>query len=223
MSTSLFQLLADYRGEIPPGGLLYEEKQDGYRAGYFTGADGTRRLWTRSGLPIEGTGHILSRLQAMERAAGERMFFDAEFQVGGTLAATKAWCERGHKQGGHAGHLYLFDAMPLAEWRTGGSDTPLVQRKARLAELVKATEPDPDAWEWPEGSKGKIEPAPLSVLPDGWVFDHADAVDAVRRVWAAGGEGCVFKDAESPYRRNRNGHWLKAKGDNQHKWLRRAA
>lgn len=174
-------------------------------------------------MPLHGLDHIEKRCREIEAQAGCRLFLDGELVVDGTLAATKAWCERGWKQGGHAGHLFLFDCLTLSEWRAGGSDMPLHERKARLAELVKATEPDPDAWEWPEGSKGKIDPAPLSVLPDGWVFDHADAVDAVRRVWAAGGEGIVLKDPLSPYQRRRSNAWMKVKMENAHKWLRKAA
>lgn len=229
--TQLVQLLADWRGDLPPGGAMCEEKRDGYRASWFTGADGSRRLWTRGGLPIEGVAPILSRLLAMERAAGERMMFDGEFQVDGSLAATKAWCERGWKQGGSAGHLFLFDCLAMAEWRAGGSDTPLWQRKQRLEQLVAATAPipaaayegdDPPAWEWPAGSKGRIELDPVSVIPDRWVNDAGDVLDFAREVWAAGGEGCVVKQFDAPYRRNRNGTWAKVKIENRSKWERAA-
>lgn len=232
MQTQLCQLVGDWRGDLPPGGAFASEKKDGWRAVFFTGADGTRRLWTRNGQPIEGAGHILSRLLAMERAAGERMVFDAEFQVGGSLAATKAWCERGWKAGGSAGHLFLFDALPMAEWRAGGSDVPLWQRKARLEQLVEATAPipaaayegkDPLAWEWPAGSKGRIEPDPVSVIPDRWVNDAGDVLDYAQEIWAAGGEGVVVKAFDSPYQRRRSNDWMKVKAENRHKWIRKAA
>ncbi|MDS7278876.1 hypothetical protein NXG15_29670, partial [Klebsiella pneumoniae] len=94
--------------------------------------------FTRQGRTIEGAGHILYRLSLMERAAGRPMVFDGEFQVGGSLAATKAWCEGGWRRGREAGTLHLFDCLPMADWRAGGDDTPLYARKARLQDLARA-------------------------------------------------------------------------------------
>lgn len=219
----LCQLAQDWKGAIPTGGMMFESKIDGWRATRFPGIDGKVRLWSRNGMPIEGTGHILRRLALMEEAAGEPMFFDGEFQVDGTLDATKAWAERGWKQGGDAGIFHAFDCLTLAEWRAGGSDVPLIERKARLVELFNASEPDADEWTWAEGSRGAPIPVAVRVMPDGWAFDADDAVSEVRRVWAAGGEGIVLKDPSSPYRRTRTDAWMKVKGENMHKWNRRAA
>jgi hypothetical protein len=38
--TGLVQLLSDWRGTVPAGGLLCEEKRDGWRAARFPGIDG---------------------------------------------------------------------------------------------------------------------------------------------------------------------------------------
>lgn len=217
----LCQLARDWKGAIPTGGMMCEPKIDGWRATRFPGIDGKVRLWSRNGMPIEGAGHILRRLALMEEAAGEPMFFDGEFQVDGTLDATKEWAERGWKQGGNAGVFHAFDCLTLAEWRAGGSDVPLIERKARLVELFNASEPDADEWTWAEGSRGAPIPVAVRVMPDGWAFDADDAVNEVRRVWAAGGEGVVLKDASSPYRRTRSDAWMKVKGENMHKWARR--
>jgi ATP-dependent DNA ligase len=207
-STQLCQLASDFRGDLPSGGALTEQKIDGWRALRFRGIEGKPMLWSRNGMPLEGLGHIAYHLQRMEDAAGEPMYFDGEVQVDGTLAATKHWLETGWRMGGEAGHLYLFDCMTQAEWQAGGTSTPLIQRKARLRELAEAAAGD--QWEWRPGSHGRGHGSiPVSVL------------DQARRVWAAEGEGIVLKDALSPYRRNRNGHWLKVKHENQHKWINR--
>lgn len=227
--TALCQLLADWRGTLPDGGALAERKWDGWRATWFTGIDGAARLWSRNGLPLPGVEHIAARMRAMERVAGQRMVFDGELVVDGTLAATKLWCERGHKAGGNAGHLHLFDCLTFAEWRAGGSTVPLYQRKARLVELVEATAPIPAGayegaipacWEWPAGSKGRIEPDPVSVIPDRWVFDADDVLAFAQEVWAENGEGVVTKDPESPYERRRSNAWAKVKMENRAKWER---
>lgn len=217
MMMQLCQLAQDWRGTLPTAGAMIERKVDGWRALRFPGIDGKVRLWTRNGMPIEGVSHILHQLDRMERAAGEPMFLDGEFQVGGTLAATKEWCERGYKLGGEAGIFHVFDAVPLAAWRAGGDPTPLFQRKARLKSLMDATAED--EWEWRPGSRGRDQGATaVQMIPDEWAFDAADVIDAARRVWAVGGEGVVVKDADAPYQRNRNSAWLKVKQENFTKW-----
>jgi len=188
---------------------MAEAKIDGFRALRFAGIDGKVRLWTRNGLPIEGVSHILWQLDRIEQAYGELMFFDGEFQVGGTLAATKAWCERGWKLGGEAGVYHLFDAIPLSCWKAGGDPTPLYQRKQLLAKwIAEVGEP----WEWRPGSHGRDEgAAPVVLVEDQWVFSAADALDFAKRIWAENGEGAVLKNAEAPYQRKRNDAWQKIK------------
>lgn len=225
MTDHLCALLADWRGDLPEGGAMLEQKHDGWRALRFPGIDGKVRLWTRNGQVIEGVGHILHRLALMERVAGEPLFFDGEFVVDGSLAATKAWCERDWKRGGEAGVLHLFDALPYREWGTGGTDTPLHARKARLKALADAVDADPVlSWEWRPGSHGRDEGAsPVRVVEDEWAFDARDVLVAARRIWAAGGEGVVIKAAESPYRRKRSDAWQKVKEANRHHWWKRVA
>ncbi|PTR08659.1 MULTISPECIES: hypothetical protein [unclassified Novosphingobium] len=224
MAESLCQLAGDWRGQMPAGGMMAEEKRDGWRCLYLTGIDGTPRLFTRQGRLIEGAGHILYRLGLMERAAGRPMVFDGEFQVGGTLAATKAWCEGGWRRGGEAGTLHLFDCLPMADWRAGGDDTPLYARKSRLQDLARAVDEDPAlSWEYRPGSKGDESwRTSCPILPDQWVQDVGEALGEARRVWATGGEGIMLKDAEAPYRRNRNAAWFKVKQANAQYWRKAA-
>lgn len=217
---NLCQLASDWRGAIPTGGVMVEPKIDGWRCLYLTGIDGKPRLFTRQGHLIEGAGHIAYRLGLMERAAGEPMVFDGEFQVGGSLAATKAWCETGWKTGGEAGTLHLFDCLTMAEWRAGGSDMPLYERKARLQALSRAVDEDEAlSWEFRPGSRGDDAwRTSCPILQDEWAFDVSDVLAAASRIWTAGGEGLMLKDAEAPYRRNRNASWLKVKQENYHYW-----
>jgi hypothetical protein len=192
---------------------MAEQKIDGWRASYLTGIEGKPCLWSRTGQPLYGVAHIEWRLSLMERVAGQPMFFDGEWQVEGSLEATKAWGEKGHRSGADAGHFYAFDCMTMEEWRAGGSDEPLYRRKARLAALAKAVEDDPAlSWEWRPRSRGQDgDASPVTVLRDVWVSDAGDVLAEARRIWAAGGEGLMLKDPEAPYRRNRNTHWLKVK------------
>lgn len=197
---------------LPCGGMLAEEKIDGFRAVYLRDWRGVPRLFTRGGQPIEGVGHILHRLDIMERCAGEPMVFDGEFQVDGCLSATKAWCERGWKGGGEAGTLHLFDCMPAADWKAGGSTEPHYRRRQRLEQLMAAADAHPLSWEWRPRSRGKEPSGPAVVMVEGhWVGDVADVMDAARRIWSAGGEGLMLKDAESPYLRGRQPFWRKVK------------
>lgn len=221
----LCQLASDFRGRTLTAGMMAEEMIDGLRAMWFAGRDGKKRLWSRNGIPIEGTAHIQHHLDLMERRAGVPLFIDGEFQVDGTMAASKAWFERGHKFGGEAGVLHIFDVMTFKEWRAGQCEMPLYARKAWLEDLHRAVVEDPAlSWEWRPGSRGRDEGAtPVIPLPDEWVSGTADAMDMARRIWVRGGEGVVLKDAQAPYERGRNRHWLKLKMDNLHKWSRIAA
>lgn len=215
----LCQLATHWTGSLPSSGVMAEQKIDGWRALWLRDHAGAPGIFTRNGVPIGGTAHIAYMLEQMERAAGEPMFFDGEFQVGGSLAATKAWCERGWKAGGEAGQLYLFDCMPASEWRAGGTQRPLYARKAMLRDLAQAAQGD--GWEWRPGSHGRDDDCPpVTVLEDGWAFDAHDVEREAHAVWARGGEGLMLKDAEAGYERCRNGRWLKVKSASQ---LRAAA
>ena len=218
-NADLFMLFRHWnKRDMPAGGFMAEQKMDGWRAGYWRGLDGTAKLWTKNGHAIEGVGHILHRLAIMERIAGEPMFFDGEFVVtptdgsSDTLAATKHWCESGHKLGGENGTLHLFDAMPERDWRAGGCDMPLEQRKARLVELHDAAEAEIAlSWEWREGTRGKEPCTPTVIIPHDWLFGADDVMMMAEDVWRRGGEGLVLKDPASPYRRNRSPFWWKVK------------
>jgi ATP-dependent DNA ligase len=218
--TELCQLATDWRGDIPSGGTWAEVKHDGWRAPRFPGRDELTRLWTRNGHVIEGVAHILHRLEVIEAAFGEPMLFDSEFQVDGSLLATKTWCERGWKFGGNAGVLHLFDAVPLSEWRNGGSSAPLYERKAKLAAAVKSVAGvAPLSWELGEANPNHAECAdPVRLVEGMWLADTATVVQTVKGVWAAGGEGLVLKDADAPYQRKRSPAWRKVKRENMTKW-----
>lgn len=217
---SLCALATDWDGTVPREGCMSELKVDGWRALWFAGRDGISRLWTRNGHVIEGVDHITHRLRQMEREAGKRLFLDGEFQVDGTLAATKHWCETGWKRGGNAGKLHLFDCLDLDEWKAGGSVVPLVERKARLEALLGATGED---WDWRPGSYGADDPTAVQMVPDTWAFDERDVMTLANERWAAGLEGIVLKDPMAGYERKRSGSWRKIKMANEHKWNRRAA
>lgn len=214
----LCALAADWKGEMSDGGVMFENKVDGFRCLYFRGVDGQPRLWSRQGMPLEGADHVFRRLQAMEAAAGTPLFIDGEIQVDGSLAATKHWFETGWRKGGDKGVFHAFDVLDFADWQRGGTDQPLYERKARLAELYGPTEEIGDGWTWREGSRGAEAPPAVRLVEDGWCFDVADVVNEARRVWAIGGEGLMLKDAESPYRRKRSPAWQKVKQENFHKW-----
>lgn len=171
--THLCQAASDWRGRMPPYGMMLEEKIDGVRALVFQGIDGITRMFTRKGYVVEGTGHILYFLSHMERLAGEPMVWDGEFQVDSSREATRHWVDQGWRLGREAGHYHLFDCLPWSDWKRGGDPTPLFRRKARLLELHSAVLADDDLqWEFRPGSRGDDGwLRAVSVLPDTWAFD----------------------------------------------------
>lgn len=208
--TSLCQLAGRWAGNVPQGGMSAEIKADGFRALWFAGLDGQARLWTRNGMPIEGTAHLAHRLAIMEHVAGEPFMFDGEYIVDGTLAATKRWCEAGWKLGGNAGTLHLFDAMPLSDWKRGRCDMRQIDRKAQLVAIAAEAAASPLAWEWAPRSRGAT-PGSVEILDDVWLETVDDVRDEANRVWARGLEGLMLKDPEAPYVRGRSDAWLKVK------------
>ncbi len=213
MTHHLVQLASEWSGTLPPF-CIAELKHDGFRGYFGRDYDGKPGLFSRNGYHLPGTEHIIHELKAWERHAGEPMFFDGEFVVdrgGDTLASTKAWCERDHKLGGTAGKLFLFDGFPRRFWIEGRCPTPLIERKARLAEIAaKVAADEAHRWEWRAGSRGDGQDAsPVELV------DHFDAftpdciVRGATRVWQRGGEGLVVKDASAPYVLGRNRAWLK--------------
>lgn len=184
----LCQLVGDWSGRVA-GAQIVEPKVDGIRMLWIGG-----ELVTREGTPIYGAEHIAARLRQLERAAGESMFFDGEWQVGGSFAATlRHFQARGGS--GDAGTLHLFDAMPMRVWRGEEPGEPLWARKAALDRLF-------------DGNAGDVRPMPWAYLP----APHSMEIEGMARdVIAAGGEGIVVKAADAPYRRKRGLAWQRIK------------
>lgn len=208
----LCQLAGRWKGEAVEPGTVAEAKIDGWRALYFRGLDGKPRLWTRGGHEIGGVSHILHRISIMEAVAGEPLFIDGEFQVDGTLPATKRWCESGWKTGDDKGTFHAFDCMTEAEWQSNRCERPLYERKAMLERLHRAALDHPLSWEFRPGTHGREPDGPIvEIMREWWVSDAGEVDALAARVWSAGGEGLMLKDPMAPYRRNRSSDWRKVK------------
>lgn len=215
VATELCQLASTWAGSLPPGGLAFEEKRNGWRALFMRNHAGEPCLFTRGGMRIEGADHIIHRCRLLERVAGQPLVIDGEFQVDGSLEATKRWCEAGWRRGGEAGVLHAFDIVPMVNWVRGEWEWPWHRRKAWLVSLSRQVDADPGlSWEWRPGSRGADDGRDaVRVLPDGWVFTLPDVLDEARRVWGRDGEGLVLKDPIAPYQRKRSDAWLKVRRD----------
>lgn len=202
----LCQLARDWRGGVPDHGTMAEEKLNGVRACYIDG-----RLLTREGMEIGGVGHIAYRIEQAERACGRKLFVDGEFLAPGGYLATLRHIGQGLRAP-EQGTLYAFDCLYLDEWRANDCDRPLYERKAMLTRIVGMMEDPALSWEWRAGTHGKEPDGPaIEVIPDRWCFDQRDVEAMAAEIWARDGEGVMLKDAETPYRRDRNAHWLKYK------------
>lgn len=187
--SSLCQLATKWDGTVPAGGLVAQEKIDGIRALWIEG-----RLITREGNEIGGTDHITTELRAIEAAFGCRMFLDGEFQLGGALKATMRHFASGGRYG-DGGRLYLFDALPLDQWRSNASTAPLSARLDSLSAVMAMHE-------------GRS----VSMLPSRFCSSLGAVRAHAEEIWARGGEGLVLKTPGSPYRRMRSSEWMKLKG-----------
>lgn len=197
----LCTLFNRWNGDIPDNGWLVSEKIDGFRCLWFDG-----EFHTRNGLPLYAVDHFKPIMRLMEKASGQRLFLDMEFQVDGSLAATKAYCEREWKGSRCRGALHLFDALPAANWFRGDSDWSLCRRLDWLPVLLDQAQATPDAWE--------IDPVfwnRVKIIQHEWMADAGDIRHEANRVWARGGEGLVLKDPIAIYERKRVNHWRKVK------------
>lgn len=212
---SLCQLAGNWGGKANRGDLI-ETKHDGWRFLWIN-----EKPFTRNGTPYRGVKHIEKALSVLKKQFDCSMVFDGEFVVGSginTLAQTKAHQESGWKAG-NDGVLHIFDALPLDEWKYAEGSMALRARKERLKGAFGGIWNEPEAWElgWTDGTNCPIR-----------LVDHVDAANeytverVAKDVWARGGEGVVTKDANAPYRRNRNQTWLKLRRDiseRNSKWL----
>ena len=181
-------LATDWRGDVPEGGLVVQQKIDGIRALWLGD-----RLITREGSRILGVDHIAAELRQLQAAFGRPMMMDAELQVDGALRPTTRHFQRQGRDG-DAGRLHLFDAIPIENYRQNDCTQPLT---ARLSALDAAAD--------------HCTLSAVGVLP--WrILGSVETVRAAaERVWATGGEGLVIKAPVSTYHRGRSRDWLKVK------------
>ena len=185
----LCQLVGDWTGRVV-GAQVVEPKLDGIRALWIAG-----ELVTREGTPIHGAGHIAARLRWLEREACVPMFFDGEWVVEGSFAATLAHFQaRGGN--GDAGTVHLFDAMPMTVWRGEECCYALETRKTRLDAMLEGI-------------------ADAAVRPMPWAYLHSpdpmEIEGMAREFIAAGAEGIVTKQAAATCQRKPGTAWQRIK------------
>lgn len=184
----LCQLASDWRGKLPSGQWIAQQKIDGIRA-LWMGGD----LVTREGVSIGGTNHIRRQMRELARAAGERLFVDGEFQVDSNLTATmRHFHQRGRY--GNAGIFLAFDLLPHSQWLANASEKPLTDRLMQLRRVV-----------------GLTQLKSISVNPSRPVANASDVVQLAEAMWRADLEGLVVKRADARYERRRSKEWLKVK------------
>lgn len=172
----------------PPGDAwLHEVKWDGYRI-VATVVDGKVRLWSRNA--IEWTEKVPELAKAVASLKLKNAQLDGEMIVptktGSDFNALQGRLGAEHK----APLRYMLFDVPMLE----GEDlhnAPLIERKARLAALLKRSRSKLLAYSVHQVGKGAALFA--QALKAGW-------------------EGIVSKRANSPYRYGeRNGDWVKVK------------
>lgn len=202
----LVQLAGVWSGGLPTGGAMVEQKHHGVRAAWIGS-----QLLTREGMPIGGVDHIAHRIRGVEKALGRAVFIDGEFIAPGGYRATLRHIGQGLRAP-EQGTLHAFDCLHADEWSRDDCDRPLYERKAMLANLVNAADEQGLSWEWREGTRGREPDGPgLLTVPDQWCSTPAEVEQMAIEIWARDGEGVMIKDAEAPYRRNRNAGFLKYK------------
>jgi bifunctional non-homologous end joining protein LigD len=175
-------MLARLVSAAPPGdGWVYERKLDGLRCIAVRRGDSVE-LYSRSRQSF--TGRFGGITAAMGRLPADDVVLDGEIVA---LEGDRTSFALLQRPGSTATPLlFAFDILHLA-----GADLPgrpLLERKARLAEVV--------------GERDPIRPVRHL---------EGDAATLLRRACAAGWEGLIAKRADGPYRSGRSSDWLKLK------------
>lgn len=184
----LAQRPKDYKeGMLERGGVWEAEtKIDGIRCLHIDG-----RLVTLEGQPMNCARHCLPALAELEKHFGcGPMFFDGEYVEEEGFEATQSAYGKGEGQG----VIWLFDCMPMEQWREDNCPATRRQRKAQLAINYHAA---PSPW--------------VGLLESFNVHDHRGAQALFDNVRRHHHEGIVLKRADSLYRRARNDDWLRMK------------
>lgn len=189
----LCELAGVYRADLfPRRGAIVERKHDGLRAIWLGG-----ELVTRSGLPIWSSAHLWPQLAILAGWFDVPMMLDCEYVVDDSFAATlKEWnATRG--AGGPApgrGVLWIFDAVPVSAWQGRHDSGPLIDRKRRLRDAMRAV---------PQPGLRYVEHWPVGFAA------HAERLgeQAIR----AGQEGVLVKDPHALHRAGPSRAWLKIK------------
>lgn len=193
----LIQIASDhYDGYIPPAGLHVETKHSGVRASWI---DGKLLASKDSGHPIGGVEHIAQACRHMESLADCELFLDAEFMVEGDYLKTLSHIGKG-ECAPEAGQIYIFDCLPLDEWKTDNSWRDLSERKKALRGLVGECT-----------SEARLLEPPVSFVEHTWCATYDEVCAVYTRVVETGGEGVMIKASHTPYRRKRSRDWQKWK------------
>jgi ATP-dependent DNA ligase len=134
--------------------------------------------------------HLNAGFEAMQRAAGDRMFFQAEFVHPDGLEAASSVFQSGREEG----FAVVFEAVPLYAWRGQIISRPLVERR-RILEALHAT----------------ARPTDIGLALHSQGYDAEGIELAAGCAWDAGEEGLVVKNLMSPFVRGRSRAWMKVK------------
>ena len=177
------QLASTWEGEEPPQNAVIEPKIDGMRCLLILDPKDPRAL-SRGGKPLQ---NMEDTLQACLKVA-EGLVLDGELYAGSWEASITAGKNKGSKV---VKNLWLFDAVPLADFQAGRSELRLEHRK----EIVE-----------------KFRGVPgIVVVPWQKVTKPEEIVDITHFFVKEGFEGSILKDYDAPYLFNRGDAWLKVK------------
>lgn len=145
---------------------------------------------TLEGVPMPCASHLSPGFAAMQKAAGVRMFFQAEYLVPGGLEATTSAFQRGDP----TGFAVVFEAVPLAVWQGQEHSLRLIQRRRILEELHSIA-----------------SPSEIGLALHAQGYDAEGVELAAGAAWEGGEEGVIVKNLMSPFVRGRSRFWMKVK------------
>ncbi len=190
---------ANHEGKVT-GKKLVEVKLDGVRVITIVHPDGRVDQFSRNGKELVNFAHVKAQFHAIADQLSEAMVFDGEIMSDSFQDLMRQVHRKSNVRANDA-VLHLFDALPLADFERGRSDSTQLERSHALQAFYQ-----------------QHEAALPSVRVLGQELVDLDTAEGqaryreINRAAIEGGyEGIMIKDTAAPYECKRSVAWLKLK------------
>jgi DNA ligase-1 len=190
---------ANHEGKVT-GKKLVEVKLDGVRVITIVHPDGRVDQFSRNGKELVNFAHVKAQFHAIADQLPEAMVFDGEIMSDSFQDLMRQVHRKSNVRANDA-VLHLFDALPLADFERGRSDSTQLERSHALQAFYQQH----------EAALPSVHVLGQELLDLDTEKGQARYREINREAIAGGYEGIMIKDIAAPYECKRSVAWLKLK------------